>query len=908
MPVGKALGFSYLVLLVVPVIVLLVRRRWRLSVTRSEEIKRLLVLASEEDARAEIEASTCVAPVNSVYRPLQCQCSVCFCPTTTRCASSTKCQIIHWRQGHKDKCRPFATSHHIDEVGDDIKEKALKQDDNKIRGHCVETEGRKCAKSNQNSPNEPLSAESNCPPRTSYGHDDCEVECLLVRKGISSSLHETETLSVQQSTNIVPDELVTNCVNSVDPNEQTSSKYTLGDSVYCFTGQHRLNQSEINKTDHNIYYGSTSSCACHADVTTKSSLSVPSASSGFQEGAVKPSRPRIEAHDDSVQMAFSGADDGNRHSSQSFDGFKASIRCLSPKRSNHVVNGTVAGLHPQESEKVGYLSSSVSAASLSSSTRRHSCQGAKPAEDNRACEVGAGTSEFSARNGVKVSIEKVDDLFRPSKSPRHSQLRIVGRYSNKGLFPYDLFVKLYSWNKIKLCPCGLKNCGNSCYANAVIQCLAFTPPLTAYLLQRFHSKACERKDGCFTCELESLILKTKEGSSTLSPIGILSNIQSIGCHLRNGQQEDAHEFLRYAINKMQSVCLKEAGVNASAYLAEDTTLIGLIFGGYLQSKVKCMKCRGISEQHERMMDLTIEIEGDAGTLEEALRLFTGTEILDGENQYKCSRCKSYQRAKKKLKILEAPNVLTVALKRFRSGKFGKLNKLIQFPEILNLAPYISGTSDKSPIYKLYGVVVHLDIGNAAFSGHYICYVNVQSKWFKIDDSVVKAVGIECVLAENAYMLLYARCSPRAPRLIRNSIVSQDPRKIKYPCFKSRSNPVLYSYHSSFQHIRPILEDESSDNCSSIFTEECSCSTRDSTSTDDYDQFIGDVGENWNSLLSNSSGSESPSSSPSPSPFPSPSPPLYEEHDMDMDSLDLRARPSSRRSNSVSVPLSYSDII
>lgn len=30
----------------------------------------------------------------------------------------------------------------------------------------------------------------------------------------------------------------------------------------------------------------------------------------------------------------------------------------------------------------------------------------------------------------------------------------------------------------------------SCYANVVLQCLAFTPPLTAYFLQGLHSKEC----------------------------------------------------------------------------------------------------------------------------------------------------------------------------------------------------------------------------------------------------------------------------------------------------------------------------------------------------------------------------------------------------------------------------------
>jgi len=72
----------------------------------------------------------------------------------------------------------------------------------------------------------------------------------------------------------------------------------------------------------------------------------------------------------------------------------------------------------------------------------------------------------------------------------------------------------------------------------------------------------------------------------------------------------------------------------------------------------------------------------------------------------------------------------------QSGKFGKLNKPIRFPEFLNLTPYMRGGSDKA-VYRLYGVVVHLDIMNAAFSGHYVSYVrNAQNKWYKTDDSMV----------------------------------------------------------------------------------------------------------------------------------------------------------------------------
>lgn len=87
----------------------------------------------------------------------------------------------------------------------------------------------------------------------------------------------------------------------------------------------------------------------------------------------------------------------------------------------------------------------------------------------------------------------------------------------------------------------------------------------------------------------------------------------------------------------------------------------------------------------------------------------------------------------------------------QSGKFGKLNKEIKFPEILNLAPCVSGTSDKSPIYRLYGVVVHLDVMNSAFSGHYVCYVKtIQNKWFKIDDSTV--CSFACWLVHLAFFV------------------------------------------------------------------------------------------------------------------------------------------------------------
>ncbi|KAG8632826.1 hypothetical protein MANES_18G059900v8 [Manihot esculenta] len=867
MHVTRDLGFSSLVLLlcvVFPVIAFIIRRKWLLSVARQEEIKRLLILASEEAARAELEATVVYGTV-SVSRNGY-QCAVCYSPTTTRCARckavrycSAKCQIIHWRQGHKEECSPPSATYHINVDFGNSSQKAEKQGqydiyDDKHGNSPINTISVGRVLSNISSTGavphvngddikvgsvanaEEISISESVEPSfsgfstTPIGGESSDG--VSVSESISSN--ESEESDGHISSGTSPDVLEPG-LNKVDQTKPLSPKFArLIDSVDSNKFS-KLNKSISHTNRGESCYASTITSGQSNIAMHEGSITEPgTVSSGFWDRTLDSvvssnvvqadpdlSRSRKEANsklsdsesfirfkfdlsgrnvppsnaqssevkgiisDDAHQavLGIGSPVDGAAFSENTHDGppkvrRSISVSCeksshidneysdslnvskiteiksvpssssyasqieaapcavdsnvsksidlksssLCAPQSNAIVDDTVSTSHVSKSR----VSSSASKAHLAYTGNGHSVINIKSGKlDN--VEADAVTT-FSSISGLKSSMRKVVDQLKGPKS---------GKYSDKGLFSYDMFVKLYTLNKVELRPCGLINCGNSCYANAVLQCLSFTPPLTAYFVQGLHSKECANKDWCFTCEFERLVLKAKEGISPLSPIGMLSQLQRLGSQLGSGREEDAHEFLRYAIDTMQSVCLKEAGVNAVGSFDEETTLIGLTFGGYLRSKIKCMKCHYKSERHERMMDLTVEIEGDIGKLEDALKRFTSTEILDGDNKYQCSRCKSYEKAKKKLTILEAPNVLTIALKRFQSGKFGKLNKSIRFPEILDLAPYMSGTSDKSPIYRLYGVVVHLDIMNASFSGHYVCYVkNVQNKWFKIDDSTV----------------------------------------------------------------------------------------------------------------------------------------------------------------------------
>ncbi|GFZ08201.1 ubiquitin-specific protease 18 [Actinidia rufa] len=313
------------------------------------------------------------------------------------------------------------------------------------------------------------------------------------------------------------------------------------------------------------------------------------------------------------------------------------------------------------------------------------------------------------------------------------------------LFPYEDFVEFFNWNKPGFPPRGLLNCGNSCFANVVLQCLAYTRPLVAYLLEKGHRRECRRNDWCFLCEFQTHVERASESPHPFSPINILSRLPNIGGNLGYGKQEDAHEFMRFAIDTMQSVCLDEFGGEKALHPStQETTLIQHIFGGHLQSQFN--------------FPILLHIEHEA-SLKNASPHVCSSIVFYPKGLY--SRCNDYVMAWKRLTVRRPPNVLTIALKRFQSGRFGKINKRVTFPESLDLGPYMSEAGDGSDVYKLYAVVVHVDMLNASYFGHYICYTkDFCGNWYRIDDCKVTRADLEEVLSQGAYMLLYSRVCAR----------------------------------------------------------------------------------------------------------------------------------------------------
>lgn len=322
------------------------------------------------------------------------------------------------------------------------------------------------------------------------------------------------------------------------------------------------------------------------------------------------------------------------------------------------------------------------------------------------------------------------------------------------------------WRERRRIGAGLVNLGNTCFMNTVIQCLTYCPPLANYLLhQDDHCSKCQTINFCMMCELQRHMKRAldKPGDA-IKPLYIYQRLKAIAKHFQFGQQEDAHEFLRYVVDNLWKAAL--ANYDGGAKLdpaSKETTVVNEIFGGYHRSQVICMKCKEKSNTYDHFMDLILDVK-NASSLEKALEKFVEPELLQNDNAYKCPRCNVKVMAQKRFTVHRAPNVATFQFKRFDANRMfgGKITKHVSYPEHLELRPYMSDKQGDPVTYRLNAVLVHL--GASCNSGHYFCFVrNSNGNWYCMDDSRVHQVSLGQVLNQQAYVLFYVRTPPSEPR-------------------------------------------------------------------------------------------------------------------------------------------------
>ncbi|XP_070320802.1 ubiquitin carboxyl-terminal hydrolase 17-like protein 6, partial [Odocoileus virginianus] len=290
---------------------------------------------------------------------------------------------------------------------------------------------------------------------------------------------------------------------------------------------------------------------------------------------------------------------------------------------------------------------------------------------------------------------------------------------------------------------GLQNLGNTCYVNAVLQCLSHTPPLARWNVSLQHATLYPARTSCTLCAGRAHVTR-----ALLLPGEVIRPRKDLLAGFHRHQQEDAHEFLMFTLNPMQQGCLSAS--QPSGHPSEDTTLIRQIFGGTWRSQIQCVHCLGVSDTFDPYLDISLDITA-AQSVEQALRELVKPEKLDVENAYDCGVCLRKVPATKRLTLHRTSQVLVLVLKWFTQMSGAKSAQEVHYPQCLDLQPFTSERKAGPLGYVLYAMLVHS--GWSGERGHYFSYVRAGSgQWYKMDDAKVTACEESAALSQSAYVL------------------------------------------------------------------------------------------------------------------------------------------------------------
>uniref|UniRef100_A0A672LVM0 Ubiquitin carboxyl-terminal hydrolase 47 n=1 Tax=Sinocyclocheilus grahami TaxID=75366 RepID=A0A672LVM0_SINGR len=424
--------------------------------------------------------------------------------------------------------------------------------------------------------------------------------------------------------------------------------------------------------------------------------------------------------------------------------------------------------------------------------------------------------QLTDKDGEQPQITSVTDSSGVDDS---SQGRFIGPLPRDGTVgcSSDYSSPSYSYssilNKSETGYVGLVNQAMTCYLNSLLQTLFMTPEFRNALYNWEFEESEEDPVISIPYQLKRLFVLLQ--TSKKRAIETTDVTRSFGWDSSEAwQQHDVQELCRVMFDALEQKWKQ----------TEQADLINQLYQGKLKDYVRCLECGYESWRIDTYLDIPLVIRPFGasqafGSVEEALQAFIQPETLDGPNQYFCERCKKKCDARKGLRFLHFPYLLTLQLKRFDFDYTTmhriKLNDRMTFPEELDMSPFIDVEDEKSPqtesctdsgaenegschsdqmsndfstddavdegicldntssaervlkpksslTFELFSVMVHS--GSAAGGHYYACIKSFSdSQWYSFNDQHVSKVSqLASVLKEystNAYMLMYRLKDP-----------------------------------------------------------------------------------------------------------------------------------------------------
>lgn len=253
------------------------------------------------------------------------------------------------------------------------------------------------------------------------------------------------------------------------------------------------------------------------------------------------------------------------------------------------------------------------------------------------------------------------------------------------------------------------------------------------------------------------------------------------------EQQDVVEMLQLLVSKLES---RTHGTPVESLVPD-------LFLGKQITFTSGINFDHESSRAEQFSLLSLNVHGHR-TLQESLTDYVKVETWDHGQQYEAGAQHEPQNVRLGTTFEAFPPVLHLQLKRFRydisKNAMVKLDDFFEFPEELDLSPYLAADVDRSESskYVLYGVVAH---DGDLTGGRYNAYLRpaVDGQFYKFDDDrVTKATLREAVhnnfgaedgqltKKSTAYLLIYIRKS-RIDHLLGNVTEDDLPERIGRNC-------------------------------------------------------------------------------------------------------------------------------
>lgn len=314
---------------------------------------------------------------------------------------------------------------------------------------------------------------------------------------------------------------------------------------------------------------------------------------------------------------------------------------------------------------------------------------------------------------------------------------------------------------------GLRNLGNTCYANSAIQALRQITEMTYLCLndQSDLKKKHENHSGQLF-EAYRDLLKTMwsaHNPAYVSPDAFWKDMLAAATqagyeHFRGREPQDAHEFLMFLLDQIfegtkeqvNFIIQRPAPRNDTekriqtaleawkANFEKQYTPIVDVWFGLLEYKTQCKTCMNCTYRYETFNTLKVTVpqhieEGkQPPTIQEMLKKEWEPETIE---DYQCDTCKARTTVERSISIWRLPRCLVVVLKRFTpDGRKIHTNWTYQGDPI-NYTEFFSDASPERSRDFNFHVQSIVDHHGSARGGHYTAQglSPLDGKWYLYDD-------------------------------------------------------------------------------------------------------------------------------------------------------------------------------